>query len=220
VKYRLLAVSGIAAGLALTTAACSSSTSSTAAASGSSAPAAAASSSAPASSSASAAGGSAAATTMDFGPACASVPKSGAGSFTGMSTAPVATAASANPVLSTLVAAVKAAGLVDTLNSASNITVFAPDNAAFAKIPAGTLKSLLGNKAELTKILTYHVAGARYTPAQLASGTAIKTLEGGTVTPSKMGSTYEINAAHVVCGNVQTANATVYIIDSVLMPKA
>ena len=219
-KYRLLAVSGIAAGLALTTAACSSSTSSTAAASGSSAPAAAASSSAPASSSASAAGGSAAATSMDFGPACSSVPKTGAGSFTGMSTAPVATAASANPVLSTLVAAVKAAGLVDTLNSASNITVFAPDNAAFAKIPAGTLKSLLGNKAELTKILTYHVAGARYTPAQLASGTAIKTLEGGTVTPSKMGSTYEINAAHVVCGNVQTANATVYIIDSVLMPKA
>ena len=218
-KYRLLAVSGIAAGLALTTAACSSSTSSTAAASGSSAPAAA--SSAPmASSSASAAGGSAAATTMDFGPACASVPKSGAGSFTGMSTAPVATAASANPVLSTLVAAVKAAGLVDTLNSASNITVFAPDNAAFAKIPAATLKSLLANKTELTKILTYHVAGARYTPAQLASGTAIKTLEGGTVTPSKMGSTYEINAAHVVCGNVQTANATVYIIDSVLMPKA
>ena len=218
-KYRLLAVTGIAAGLALSTAACSSSSSSSAAASGSSAPAAA--SSAPmASSSASAAGGSAAATSMDFGPACSSVPKTGAGSFTGMSTAPVATAASANPVLSTLVAAVKAAGLVDTLNSAKNITVFAPDNAAFAKIPAATLKKVLADKAELTKILTYHVAGARYTPAQLASGTAIKTLEGGTVTPSKMGSTYEINAAHVVCGNVQTANATVYIIDSVLMPKA
>ena len=211
-KYRLLAVSGIAAGLALTTAACGSSSSSSAAAPGSSAPAAA--------SSAPAAGGSAAAAAMDFGPGCSSVPKSGAGSFSGMATAPVATAASANPVLSTLVAAVKAAGLVDTLNSASNITVFAPDNAAFAKIPAGTLKSLLGNKAELTKILTYHVAGARYTPAQLASGTAIKTLEGGKVMPSKMGSTYEINAAHVVCGNVQTANATVYIIDSVLMPKA
>jgi len=157
---------------------------------------------------------------MDFGPACASVPKSGAGSFTGMSTAPVATAASANPVLSTLVAAVKAAGLVDTLNSAKNITVFAPDNAAFAKIPAATLKSLLANKTKLTKILTYHVAGARYTPAQLAAGMSIKTLEGGTVMASKMGSTYEVNNAHVVCGNVQTANATVYIIDSVLMPKA
>ena len=56
--------------------------------------------------------------------------------------------------------------------------------------------------------------------AQLSSGTAIKTLEGGTVTPAAMGSTYEVNAAHVVCGNVQTANATVYIIDTVLMPPA
>ena len=220
-KYRLLAVTGIAAGLALSTAACSSSSSSSAAAGGSSAPAAS-SSSPMASSSASAAGGSAAATTMDFGPACSSVPKTGAGSFTGMSTAPVATAASANPVLSTLVAAVKAAGLVDTLNSAKNITVFAPDNAAFAKIPAATLKSLLANKAELTKILTYHVASGRYTPAELASGKAIKTLEGGTVTAADMSGSYTIKAAKdsasVVCGNVQTANATVYIIDTVLMP--
>jgi uncharacterized surface protein with fasciclin (FAS1) repeats len=137
-----------------------------------------------------------------------------------MATAPVATAASANPALSTLVTAVKAAGLVDTLNSASNITVFAPDNAAFAKIPPATLKKLLANKAELTKILTYHVAPVRYTPAQLSSGTAIKTLEGGMVTPAAMGSTYEVNKANVVCGNVQTANATVYIIDSVLTPPA
>jgi uncharacterized surface protein with fasciclin (FAS1) repeats len=137
-----------------------------------------------------------------------------------MATAPVATAASANPLLSTLVAAVKAAGLVDTLNSASNITVFAPDNAAFAKIPAATLKSLLANKAELTKILTYHVAGARYTPAQLAAGTSIKTLEGGTVTPALMGANYTVNGAQVVCGNVQTANATVYIINTVLTPPS
>jgi uncharacterized surface protein with fasciclin (FAS1) repeats len=220
VKIRLLAVTGIAAGLALGTAACSSSSSSSAAASGSSSAPAASSSSAMASSSASAAGGSAAATTMDFGPACSSVPKTGAGSFTGMSTAPVATAASANPVLSTLVAAVKAAGLVDTLNSAKNITVFAPDNAAFAKIPAATLKSVLANKAELTKILTYHVVGSRVTPAELASGMALKTLEGTDVKPSKMGSTYEVNGANIVCGNVQTANATVYIIDTVLMPKS
>jgi len=222
VKYRLLALTGIA-GLALSTAACSSSSSSSAAAGGSSAPAASSSSmaSSPMASS-SAGGGSAAATTMDFGPACSSVPKTGAGSFTGMSTAPVATAASANPVLSTLVAAVKAAGLVDTLNSAKNITVFAPDNAAFAKIPAATLKSLLANKAELTKILTYHVASGRYTPAELASGKAIKTLEGGTVTAADMSGSYTIKAttdsASVVCGNVQTANATVYIIDTVLMP--
>ena len=206
----ILAACGLAA-FALTATACSSSGSSSAAAPASSAPA----SSAPA-----AAASSAAATTVDFGPGCSSVPKSGAGSFTGMATAPVATAASANPVLSTLVAAVKQAGLVDTLNAASNITVFAPDNAAFAKIPAATLASVLANKAELTKILTYHVVSGRYTPAQLAAGTPLKTLEGAMVTPALMGSTYSINSADVVCGNVQTANATVYIINSVLMPPS
>ena len=207
-KYRVLAACGLAA-FALTATACSSSGSSSASAPASSAPA----SSMPASSAPAAAA-------ADFGPACSSVPKAGAGSFTGMATAPVATAASANPVLSTLVAAVKKAGLVDTLNSASNITVFAPDNAAFAKIPAATLTSVLANKAELTKILTYHVVAGRYTPAQLAAGTPLKTLEGAMVTPSLMGSTYEINSASVVCGNVGTANATVYIINSVLMPPS
>src|SRR6201996_7462218 len=110
------------------------------------------------------------ASAQTFGDACSAVPKSGPGSFNGMATAPVASAASANPVLSTLVTAVKKAGLVDTLNSASAITVFAPDNAAFAKIPAATLNKVLANKAELTKILTYHVVSGRYTPAQLAKG--------------------------------------------------
>jgi uncharacterized surface protein with fasciclin (FAS1) repeats len=137
-----------------------------------------------------------------------------------MATAPVATAASANPVLSTLVTAVKKAGLVDTLNSASNITVFAPDNAAFAKLPKATLDKVLANKAELTKILTYHVVSGRNTPTELASGKALKTLEGGTVTPAMMSGSYSVNGASVVCGNVQTANATVYIISSVLMPPA
>jgi uncharacterized surface protein with fasciclin (FAS1) repeats len=213
-KHRLLAVSGLAVSLALGTAACSSSGSSSSAASAGSAPASGGSAAAPV------AAGSGAAAAMDFGPACSSVPKSGAGSFSGMAAAPVATAASANPVLSTLVTAVKKAGLVDTLNSASNITVFAPDNAAFAKIPSATLAKVLADKAELTKILTYHVAAGRYAPDQLAAGTTIKTLEGATVTPSKMGGSYEVNDAHVVCGNVQTANATVYIIDTVLMPPS
>jgi len=162
----------------------------------------------------------AAAAGMDFGPGCSSVPASGAGSFTGMATAPVATAASANPLLSTLVTAVKKAGLVDTLNSAANITVFAPDNAAFAKLPKATLAKVLADKAELTKILTYHVAPGRHTPAQLASGTELKTLEGGMVTPALMAGSYTVNKATVVCGNVQTANATVYIIDTVLMPPS
>jgi uncharacterized surface protein with fasciclin (FAS1) repeats len=218
-NLRLVAMSGIAATLAVGAAACSSSSSSTAAAPASSSPMA--SSSAPMSSSSPmASGGSAAAAAADFGPGCASVPKTGAGSFTGMATAPVATAASANPVLSTLVTAVKKAGLVDTLNSASGITVFAPANSAFAKIPSTTLNGVLANKAQLTKILTYHVVSGRYTPAQLAKGMTLKTLEGGTVTTAKTGATYTVNGADVVCGNVQTANATVYIINSVLMPAA
>jgi uncharacterized surface protein with fasciclin (FAS1) repeats len=215
-RYRTLAVSVVAVGVAVGAAACSSSgsSSSSAAAPASSATSSAMPSSAMPSSSASAAG----ASTTDFGSGCSSVPSSGAGSFTGMATAPVATAASANPVLSTLVVAVKKAGLVDTLNSADGITVFAPDNSAFAKIPAATLNSVLANKAELTKILTYHVVSGRVTPAELASGKALKTLEGSTVKPAMMGSTYTVNGASVVCGNVQTANATVYIISSVLMP--
>jgi uncharacterized surface protein with fasciclin (FAS1) repeats len=210
-RYRTLAVSVVAAGVAVGAAACSSSGSSSSSAA---APASSAASSAMPSSSASASRASVTA----FGAGCASVPSSGAGSFTGMATAPVATAASANPVLSTLAVAVKQAGLVDTLNSADGITVFAPDNSAFAKIPASTLKSVLANKAELTKILTYHVVSGRVTPAELASGKALKTLEGSTVKPALMGATYTVNGATVVCGNVQTANATVYIINSVLMP--
>jgi uncharacterized surface protein with fasciclin (FAS1) repeats len=216
-QYRILAASVAAAGLAVGAAACSSSSSTPAASTPSSSASAAASSPMPSSSASAAAAG--ASTTSDFGPGCASVPKSGAGSFTGMATAPVATAASANPVLSTLVTAVKQAGLVDTLNSAAGITVFAPDNSAFAAIPASTLKSVLANKAELTKILTYHVVAGRVTPAELASGKTLKTLEGSTVTPAMTGSSYTVNGASVVCGNVQTANATVYIIGSVLMPK-
>jgi uncharacterized surface protein with fasciclin (FAS1) repeats len=137
-----------------------------------------------------------------------------------MSTAPVATAASNNPVLSTLVTAVKKANLVDTLNSAKGITVFAPENSAFAAIPPATLKKVLADKAELTKILTYHVVGVKVTTNQFASGMSAKTLEGGNVTLAKMGSTYTVNGAKVVCGDVSTANATVYIINSVLMPKS
>jgi uncharacterized surface protein with fasciclin (FAS1) repeats len=209
-RYKFLGVAAIAGTLALGAAACSSSGSSAASAASPKATA-----KAPAAQPAASTSGTAMA---PFGPGCASVPASGKGSFTGMSTAPVATAASANPLLSTLVTAVTKAGLVDTLNSAPGITVFAPDNAAFAKIPMATLNSVLGDKAELTKILTYHVASGHITPAQLASGKPIKTLEGSTVMPSKMGSSYEVNSVPVVCGDVHTANATVYIIGSVLMP--
>jgi len=162
-----------------------------------------------------------AATGEPFGPGCASVPADGAGSFEGMATAPVATAASANPLLSTLVQAVTAAGLVDTLNSAQDITVFAPSNDAFAKVPAADLQALLADKEMLTQVLTYHVVGQPVTPEQLGTAGPFDSLAGPPVTASGSGEEFMVNeSANVVCGNVQTANATVYIVDSVLMPPA
>ncbi len=156
-----------------------------------------------------------------FGPGCAAVPADGAGSFSGMATAPVATAASANPLLSTLVTAVTEAGLVDTLNTAEGITVFAPSNDAFAKIPAADLEALLADKAMLTKVLTYHVVGETVMPEQLGTAGPFASLEGGEVAAAGSGEEFTVNDnANVVCGGVQTANATVYIIDSVLMPPA
>lgn len=161
--------------------------------------------------------GASAASMTDFGSACSAVPTSGAGSFAGMTKAPVATAASNNPVLSTLVTAVKKAGLVDTLDNAKGLTVFAPDNAAFKAVPAKTLDALLANKAELTKLLEYHVVSGRISPSQLAG--MHKTLEGGNLDVTGSGTTFTVNGtSKVVCGNVQTANATVYIVSQVLSP--
>ena len=158
------------------------------------------------------------ATSAVFGEGCAAVPKDGKGSFSGMATDPVATAASNNPLLSTLVTAVKEAGLVDTLNSAPEITVFAPTNDAFTKIPAADLKAVLADKPTLTKVLTNHVVAGKLAPDQLAGDH--KTLAGTTITVKGSGENFTVGAmdAKVICGNVPTANATVYIIDSVLLP--
>jgi uncharacterized surface protein with fasciclin (FAS1) repeats len=155
-----------------------------------------------------------------FGAACSAVPATGAGSFEGMAGDPVATAASNNPVLSTLVTAVTEAGLGDTLNSAEDITVFAPTNDAFAAVPAETMDAAMADPSGLlTTVLTYHVVPGRLSPDQLA-GTHT-TLQGADLEVAGSGEEFTVNgSAVVVCGNVQTANATVYIIDGVLLPPA
>lgn len=158
-----------------------------------------------------------AAASGEFGEGCAAIPKEGAGSFQGMSTAPVATAASANPVLETLVTAVGAAGLVDTLNSAPELTVFAPANDAFGAIPEKDLDALLADKPALTKVLTHHVVAGKLSPEDVA-GTH-KTLAGDEITVEGSGEDFNVGEASVICGNVQTANATVYVVDGVLMPS-
>ena len=162
-----------------------------------------------------------------FGEGCTAVPADGEGSFTGMTDDPVATAASNNPVLSTLVQAVLQANLVDTLNSAQDITVIAPANPAFEAIPADALQAVLADNAQLTAILSHHVIEGRLAPDELA-GTHT-TLDGGQVTIDGAGEVYSISAdqtllgaadATVICGNLPTLNATVYVVDQVLTPPA
>ena len=151
-----------------------------------------------------------------FGEGCKLIPADGAGSFNGMATAPVASAASANPLLKTLVTAVTEAGLVDTLNSAKALTVFAPTDDAFAKIPEADLNGLLADKPALTKVLTHHVVEGQLGPDELAG--EHKTLAGDTITVDGSDENFTVGDAEVLCGNIPTANATVYVIDSVLMP--
>jgi uncharacterized surface protein with fasciclin (FAS1) repeats len=159
-----------------------------------------------------------------FGSGCTAVPADGEGSFAGMTDDPVATAASNNPVLSTLVQAVTQANLVDTLNTTDDITVIAPANPAFEAVPADRLQAVLADQATLTQILTHHVIPGRLAPDQLA-GTHT-TVAGDEVTIEGSGEDFTIaqtvtgTPASVICGNVQTANATVYIVDQVLAPAA
>jgi len=156
------------------------------------------------------------------GAACGAVPASGEGSFDGMADDPAATAASNNPQLSTLVAAVTAAGLGDTLNSAGPFTIFAPINSAFEKIPKADLDKVLADKDLLTSILTYHVVAGKMSSADLAKAGTLTTVNGAELTIAKDGDALSIDdgAATVVCQDIPTANATVYLIDSVLMPPA
>ena len=155
---------------------------------------------------------------MTYGPACGDVPQSGDGSFEGMATAPVASAASANPLLTTLVKAVGAADLADPLNSAPELTVFAPANPAFEPIPKKDLNALLEDKKTLTAVLTHHVVAQEIAPDDLSG--EYETLNKDTITINGSGETATIGdeKAKVLCGGIQTANATVYVIDSVLMP--
>jgi uncharacterized surface protein with fasciclin (FAS1) repeats len=201
---RRAAVAGVL-GLALMGAACSSNDAGT---SGSQTPAAPATTAAPMTASG------------PFGAACSTVPASGAGSLEALAQDPVATAASNTPELSTLVTAVTKANLVDTLNSAQGITVFAPVNDAFSALPKATLDKALGDPdGLLTTVLTYHVVQGQLAPDQLAG--SHKTLQGGTLQVTGSGEDFKVNGnSGVVCGNIKTANATVYLIDQVLLPTS
>ncbi|BBZ44409.1 cell surface glycolipoprotein MPT83 [Mycobacterium parmense] len=157
------------------------------------------------------------------GPGCtdyANQNPTGPGSVAGMAQDPVATAASNNPMLTTLTSALSGklnpqVNLVDTLNN-GQYTVFAPTNAAFDKLPAATLDKLKTDAPMLKSILTYHVVQGQASPAKIDGTHA--TLQGANVTVTGQGNGLKVNDAGLVCGGVHTANATVYMIDTVLMP--
>ena len=125
-----------------------------------------------------------------------------------------------NPQFSTLVAAVKAAGLVDTLSSSGPFTLFAPTNAAFDKLPAGTLDSLLKDPVKLKDILTYHVVSGNVKAADVVKLTKATTVEGKDVMVKVDGSMVKINESNVTQTDISTTNGTIHVIDSVLLPPA
>jgi uncharacterized surface protein with fasciclin (FAS1) repeats len=144
----------------------------------------------------------------------------GPASVTGMSTVPVAVAASNNPELTTLTAAVSGqlnpnVNLVDTLNG-GQFTVFAPTDAAFNKLPADTINQLKTNSDLLKSILTYHVVPGQLSPAQVDG--SHNTVQGAPVNVTGAGNGLKVNNSGLVCGGVPTSNAQVYMIDTVLMP--
>ncbi|MEU7812729.1 fasciclin domain-containing protein [Pseudonocardia sp. NPDC049154] len=222
--FRVAAAGAIAA-LGLGLAACGGSGSSTAAA-----PASPMASAPMSAAPMSAAAGDGVTTDADvFGPACNQLPQGDApGSLNNMGPQPVASAASTNPLLTTLVTAVgKVPGLADTLNSQKGITVFAPYNGAFDQVKTQlgdqAFNGLLANQQQLGGLLSYHVVPQRYDAEGLVAAGTTTELAGGTVT---IGGTPEAptvtdgqgNTAKVLCGNIPTANATVFVIDKVLMP--
>lgn len=133
--------------------------------------------------------------------------------------------AAGNEDFSTLVAAVKAAGLVETLKGSGPFTVFAPTNAAFAKLPSGTVESLLKpeNKAKLVSILTYHVVPGKVMAADVIGLTSAKTVQGGEiaikVNKTAAGTTVMVDNAKVTATDIAGTNGVIHVIDTVIMPK-
>jgi uncharacterized surface protein with fasciclin (FAS1) repeats len=224
-KIQRLAGIGVMAAATLALAACGGT------AAPASSPAASAPAAAPATSAAASADTGVTTNADVFGPACGQLPQGDApGSLNNMGPQPVATAASTNPLLTTLVTAVKAVpGLPDTLNNTQGITVFAPYNGAFdavqKQIGAPAFQGLLKDTNKLGGLLSYHVVGQRYDAKGLVAAGQTTELAGGNLTIGGTADAPTItdgqgNTAKVLCGNIPTSNATVFVIDRVLMPKS
>ena len=146
------------------------------------------------------------------GPIASSTPSSAA-----TATGTIVDVAAGNPDFTTLVTAVKAAGLAETLSGPGPFTVFAPTNEAFAKVPKDVLDKLLANKEALTKVLTYHVLAGAVKAADVMPGD-VTSVEGSPVTIADAGGKLKINDASIVATDVMASNGVIHVIDSVILP--
>ena len=148
------------------------------------------------------------------------VPGANAAPAQGTATPSIAAVASSTPQLSTLLALVKKAGLAETLSKPGAYTVFAPTNAAFARIPKATLNALAKNPAKLKRVLLYHVVAGKVTAAKVVKLRSAKTLAGPSVQIRVSGTTVRINTARVTKADVMASNGVVHVLDRVLLPPA
>ena len=155
-----------------------------------------------------------------IGPQCSSLPRSGPGSRARLAKVPVGTAVEQTPLLSGLAHAIQVAGLTSTLNAAPAVTLFAADNPGFRVLGQGNLRALLTTKPGLARMITFQAVAGHVTPAELGRGRVLTTLGGTRIHPSKAGTTYYVNNAWVTCGNLRTANGTLYIVTNLIIPNS
>ncbi len=154
-----------------------------------------------------------------FGTGCAQLPRTGgAGTRRGLPRLPVATAIASIPLLSELSRAIKLAGLTRTLNTAPALTVFAPENAAFQALGASNLQALFTTRSDLAPVVKFQVVAGRVRPAELYRQRVLTTIAGTKIYPARAAPSYYVNNGWITCGNLKTANATVYIVNQVLIP--
>lgn len=153
-----------------------------------------------------------------FGSGCRILSHRGRGGEAALAGAPVAAALRRTPELSELAHAIERAGMTGMLNAARAVTVFAPDNGAFDALGAGNLRALLATKPDLVRVLKFHLVAGRVTPAELRKRRVFTTAGGTKLYLAPSGHSVGVNNANVTCGNVQASNATVYVVDRMIIP--
>jgi uncharacterized surface protein with fasciclin (FAS1) repeats len=154
-----------------------------------------------------------------FGTGCAQLPRTGgAGTRRGLASLPVVTSMARVPLLSELSRAIRLAGLTTMLNTAPALTVFAPENAAFRELGSSNLQALFTTRSDLGHVVKFQIVAGRVRPAELYRQRVLTTIAGTKIYPARAAPSYFVNNGWITCGNLRTANATVYIVNQVLIP--